>query len=56
MGLPRRPYMEPGKLIPVQPLEEGDLPVFLAVLEAVDLSPNRHATFLYNKGQTTATY
>jgi hypothetical protein len=40
------PYMEPGKLIPVQPLEDEDLPVFMAALEAVDLSPNLVATFL----------
>jgi len=38
--------MEPGKLIPVQPLEEDDFPVFTAALEAVDLSPNLHAAFL----------
>jgi len=40
------PHMEPGKLSPVQPLEEDDLPVFMAALEAVDLSPNLHAAFL----------
>lgn len=40
------PYMEPGKLIPVQPLEDEDLPVFMAALEAVDLSPNLVAAFL----------
>jgi hypothetical protein len=40
------PYMEPGKLIPVQPLEKDDLPVFKAALEAVDLSPNLTAAFL----------
>jgi hypothetical protein len=40
------PYMEPGKLIPVQPLEDDDLPVFMAALESVDLSPNLHAAFL----------
>ncbi|MBW2604599.1 MAG: hypothetical protein JRE28_09840 [Deltaproteobacteria bacterium] len=40
------PYMEPGKLIPVRPLEEDDLPVFMTALEAVDLSPNLHAAFL----------
>jgi len=40
------PYMEPGKLIPVQPLEDEDLPVFTAALEAVDLSPNLDAAFL----------
>ena len=40
------PHMEPGKLSPVQPLEENDFPVFMAALEAVDLSPNLHAAFL----------
>jgi hypothetical protein len=40
------PYMEPGKLIPVQPLEKDELPVFKAALEAVDLSPNLTAAFL----------
>jgi len=38
--------MEPGKLIPVQPLEKDDFPVFKAALEAVDLSPNLMAAFL----------
>ena len=40
------PYMEPGKLIPVQPLEKDDFPVFNAALEAADLSPNLTAAFL----------
>ncbi len=40
------PYMEPGKLIPVQPLEKDDFPVFKVALEAVDLSPNLTAAFL----------
>jgi len=40
------PHMEPGKLVPVQPLEEDDFSVFMAALEAVDLSPNIHAAFL----------
>jgi len=40
------PYMEPGKLIPVQPLEKDDVPVFEAALEVVDLSPNLTAAFL----------
>ena len=40
------PHMEPGKLVPVQPLEEDDFPVFMAALEAADLSPNIHAAFL----------
>jgi len=40
------PYMEPGKLIPVQHLEKDDVPVFRAALEVVDLSPNLTAAFL----------
>ena len=40
------PYMEPGKLIPVQPLGKDDFSVFQAALEAVDLSPNLTAAFL----------
>ena len=40
------PHSEPGKLIPVQPLEEDGFPVFIAAIEAVDLSPNLHAVFL----------
>jgi hypothetical protein len=40
------PYMEPGKLIPVQALEKEDVPVFEAALEVVDLSPNLPAAFL----------
>lgn len=40
------PYMEPGKLIPVQPLERDDFPVFRAALEVVDLHPNLTAAFL----------
>ncbi len=40
------PYLEPGRLIPVQPLEEDELAVFQAVLEIVDLSPNLLAAFL----------
>ena len=40
------PHMEPGKLIPVQPLEKDDVPVFRAALEVVDLSPNLTAAFL----------
>ena len=40
------PYMEPGKLIPVQPLAKDDFPVFKTALEAVDLSPNLTAAFL----------
>jgi hypothetical protein len=38
--------MEPGKLIPVQPLEKDDFSVFEAALEVVDLSPNLKAAFL----------
>jgi hypothetical protein len=40
------PYMEPGKLTPVQPLEKDDVSVFEAALEVVDLSPNLTAAFL----------
>jgi len=40
------PYLEPGRLIPVQPLEEEELVVFLAAMEIVDLSPNLMAAFL----------
>ncbi len=40
------PYMEPGKLIPVQPLGKDDFPVFMGAMEAVDLSPNLTAAFL----------
>jgi hypothetical protein len=40
------PYMEPGRLIPVQALSEDELPVFLAVMEILDLSPNLLAVFL----------
>lgn len=40
------PYMEPGKLIPIEPLEKDDFPVFRVALEAVDLSPNLTAAFL----------
>jgi hypothetical protein len=40
------PYMEPGKLIPVQSLEKDDFTVFKTALEAVDLSPNLTAAFL----------
>ncbi len=40
------PHMEPGKLIPVQPLEKDDVPVFRTALEVVDLSPNLTAAFL----------
>lgn len=40
------PYMEPGKLTPVAPLEEEDIPLFTSALVAVDLSPNLVAAFL----------
>jgi hypothetical protein len=40
------PYMEPGKLVPAQPLEKDELPVFEAALEVVDLSPDLTAAFL----------
>lgn len=40
------PYLETGKLTPVQPLEETDLPVFQAALAVVDLSPGLAAAFL----------
>ena len=40
------PDMEPGKLIPVHPLEEKDLPVFKNILGQVDLSPGLLAVFL----------
>jgi len=38
--------MEPGKLIPVYPLEEKDLSVFNNVLKQLDLSPGLLAAFL----------
>ncbi|MCK5695954.1 MAG: hypothetical protein KAH62_05050 [Desulfobacula sp.] len=38
--------MEPGRLMPVHPLEEIDLPVFKNVLERLDLSPGLLAAFL----------
>ncbi|MCP4116357.1 MAG: hypothetical protein GY737_13300 [Desulfobacteraceae bacterium] len=40
------PHVEPGKLTPVGPLAEADIPVFKAALEAVDLSPDLIAAFL----------
>jgi len=40
------PHLEKGKLTPVRPLEEEDLPVFKAALERVDLSPGLFAAFL----------
>jgi len=38
--------LEPGKLVPVYPLDDGDLPVFLKAIEIVDLSPGLMAAFL----------
>jgi len=40
------PYLEPGRLIPVQALDEAELSLFLSVMEIVDLSPNLPAAFL----------
>lgn len=40
------PYLEPGRLTPVLPLEKEDVPVFDEALEIVDLSPNLQAAFL----------
>ena len=40
------PYLEPGRLIPVQALDEAELSLFLSVMEIVDLSPNLPAVFL----------
>ncbi len=40
------PYVEPGKLTPVAPLEEDDVHVFRLAMGAVDLSPNLIAVFL----------
>jgi hypothetical protein len=40
------PYLEPGKLIPVKPLEDNDINVFRNALEIVDLSPTLKAAFL----------
>ncbi|MFO8055091.1 MAG: hypothetical protein R6U19_08040, partial [Bacteroidales bacterium] len=41
-----KPYLDPGKLTPIQPVEEADIPVFQEALEMVDLSPNLLAAFL----------
>ncbi len=38
--------LEPGRLIPIHPLEETDLPVFKNVLKQLDLSPGLLAAFL----------
>ena len=40
------PYLEPGKLVPVQSLEEADSEIFKAILETADLSPGIKAAFL----------
>ena len=40
------PYLKPGKLTPIQPLEEADVPIFREALEVVDVSPNLRAAFL----------
>lgn len=40
------PVLEPGKLVPVHPLEDEDMAVFTAALAVVDLSPALLAAFL----------
>ena len=40
------PYLVPGKLVPVQELEDADISVYTAILETADLSPNIYAAFL----------
>ncbi|MBS3759749.1 MAG: hypothetical protein KGY61_13920 [Desulfobacterales bacterium] len=40
------PYLEPGKLTPIQLLAEDHASVFQEVLEVIDLSPNLQAAFL----------
>ncbi len=40
------PHLKKGRLTPVSPLEEKDLPVFKSALERVDLSPGLLAAFL----------
>ncbi|MDX9786615.1 MAG: hypothetical protein RBT11_07555 [Desulfobacterales bacterium] len=40
------PYMKPGNLVPVQPLNAEDVTVFNAALAAVDLSPTLTAAFI----------
>lgn len=40
------PHVTPGRLTPVAPLGQADIPVFKAALAAVDLSPNLIAAFL----------
>ena len=41
-----KPYLEAGKLTPIQPLEEADIPVFQEALIVIDLSPSLLAAFL----------
>jgi hypothetical protein len=41
-----KPYLEAGKLTPIQPLEEADIAVFQEALAVVDLSPNLLAAFM----------
>ena len=41
-----KPSLIPGRLMPVYPMEDEDLKVFLAALEVVDLSPGLPAAFL----------
>jgi len=40
------PFLVPGRLMPVSPLDDEGLPLFLSVMEIVDLSPNLPAAFL----------
>ena len=40
------PALEPGRLVPVQPLDEAGGALFMSALEVVDLSPNLLAAFL----------
>ncbi|MBA3028325.1 MAG: hypothetical protein FP816_05845 [Desulfobacteraceae bacterium] len=40
------PYLDPGRLVPLQPLEDKDIPIYKAILETADLSPNLKAAFL----------
>jgi hypothetical protein len=40
------PYLEPGRLTPVVPLAEDDIPGYHEALEVVDVSPNLLAAFL----------
>jgi hypothetical protein len=40
------PYLVPGRLMPVVPLDDEAIALFLSVMEIVDLSPNLPAAFL----------